>query len=534
MENFRNVDNMKLCIVIFEKYMNDKYNVDIKTFKDSNVKIELYNIMNELSDDPSFINNDLKNQNNIVINELKNLYIEKYKIIENKKTHINNLDRENTIYGNRRNIPNNFQPMITNVKDEILTISSNFENMQKERGFDVKKEEFKPKSEPLKINPMSEEDFTKQLKDRETLRNDIFNTIIPEDQTLLFKQSLNPLEDNKTQSLKKYVNYSEEKIIDKPNSKSISQYVLINGYDRNLKEYPNRFKFTIDFSKLSKTYKNISKLSFTNLIIPSNVNETNTKITGMSSPFIMLNIDELSGVYDGFSDSSRKCFTQFMYDNSYTTANGRGYIILKPCQHEHEREHANFNIVYPSFQRLSMSLCKPNGSLINDSKDSNSILKIEYELFNPMYLKIHTNTFFEKNEFYKEDIILFNDVSYPVNKNDPTSDDFNLYNQDRVLFDKISEFISRPEGHEIIDIGTANENGFYRSFYINAMTVFDENCGKMVVNKDMVTLIQSYNERLNPSYTPFGRIVNSSLQISLSCRVDYSQSDSSVLILQDR
>lgn len=530
MEDFRNVDNMKLCISIFEKYMNDKFNINIKNFKDTNAKIELYNIMNNVSSDSSFINHNLKTQNNIVINELKNVYVDKYNIVENKKTHVKNLDRENTIYEGRRNIPRILQPELTSIKNDIDTISFNFETLQKERGLVTTKEEIKHLSKPINISPINEEDFSKQLKERENSRNDIFQNLLSSpDPKEIFKHFNEQDKDKDIIDIpnKKYINFSEQKLIDQPKTTNITRYVLINGNDRNISLYPNRYQFTVDFSKLTKTYKNIQKIAFNNLIIPSNINDSQLINSGLASQFLFLNIEELQDVYDGFNESTKKCFTQFIYDKSYTTSNGRGYIIMKPAQMENKMFHqATFSML----QRLSFSITKPSGVLYNDSKDNNFILKLEYEIFNPMYLKIITNTFFEKNDYYIEDTVIFNNFMFPVlEDNDTSSDEYIEYKNNKFSFDKIMEFINRPQGHEIAQIGKPNENGFFRSFYIKNMTKFDQNCGKIVVDKLLLDTITEYNNRDSPIYKPSGNIVNISLQLSLSCQIDMVQSDSSTI-----
>lgn len=527
MKDFRNVDNMKLCISIFEKYMNDKFNVDIKKL-DTNVKIELYNIMNDVGEEESFQDHDLKTKNNILINELKNVYVTKYKLVENKQTNVQNLERENNVFQNRRNIPNMLQPEFTNIKSENMTLTSTFESLQKERGINVEKNNVVQKIDSFETDkPLSEEEFKKQIQERETLRNNIFEVSLPSDPTKIFKKNLTfekPIED-----IKKYTNYSEQKVIDEPSTLIRSLYLTINGYDRNIFLYPNRFQFTVDFNKLSKKYKNVHKIAFNNLIIPANVNDTQNQEYGfgLSTPFLMLNIDEFQDVYDGFNEASKKCFTQFVYDKSYTTTNGRGYIILKPCQMENK---TFYPTSFSSFQRLSISITKPNGSIFNESTDTNSILKLEYELFNPMYLKIITNTFFEKNDYYKGDTVIFSNFKLPVIQDgDTSSNDYIEYNSNKSNYDKIMEFINRPQGHEIVEIGKANENGFYRSFYIKNMTFFDQNCGKIVTDKTLLDLITSYNSRDNPIYLPSGSLVNMSLQFSLSCQIDVIQGDSSIV-----
>ena len=540
MSDFCNVDNMKLCLTVFDKYMNDRFNINVKTLKDTDLKKELYNIMIILIDSPDFMKNTIKQKNNIAINEMKNLYVEKYKIIENKKIHIKNLDRENILYGDRELISNPMKPEITNLKGELNNATVDFELLQKERGFekdDNNNNNNNNNNDNAKIQSeiiasISSEEMTKRLKEHQESRNSIFSNTIPSDPKILLQKELEEKTNYDVDLIDKdynninninnnnYTNFSKQLVIEKPISTIKQVYISICGHDRDLNLYPSRYNFTIDFNNLINKYKNIVKLSFTNLIIPANIDEGNNlsesgnKGFGLNSPYINLNIGEFTDLYDGFSDVSRNCFTQFLFDKSYKTSNGRGYVTMKPSQSEEKL----FNPVLSSLQRLNISINRPNGTLLNYSKDSNSILKIEYEVYNSNYLKVITNKFFEKNEFYTGDIVFFDKFKMPM---DLESTD---YNENRGDYNKIMEFINRKEGHEILEIGKANENGFFRSFYIDAFLIFDENCGKMVTDKELLDLIHIYNiNNVFDAKKINGTIVNSSLQFNMTCKIDIEQ-----------
>lgn len=535
MSDFCNVDNMKLCLSVFDKYMNDRFNINVKTLKDTDLKKELYNIMLNLIDSPNFMEYSIKQRNNIAINEMKNLYVEKYKIIENKKIHIKNLDRENTLYGERELISNPMKPEITNLKGELNNATVDFELLQKERGFekelDIVHERIVNKIHSETIPSVSSEEMIRKFKEHQQSRNSVFTSTVPSDPKIILQKELEKKngnnssnddnndyinDDNKIDD--NYTNYSKQLIIEKPPTKIKQVYISISGQDRDLKLYPSRYNFIIDFNNLVNKYKNILKITFTNLIIPANVDEGFGSIEsgngGLNSPYINLNIMEFSDLYDGFSNASRNCFTQFLFDKSYKTSNGRGYVTMKPSQSEEKI----FNPVLSSLQRLNISINRPNGTLLNNSKDNNSILKIEYEVYNSTYLKVITNKFFEKNEFYTGDIVFFDKFTIP----------FDLENIDyinnRSKYNKIMEFVNRREGHEIMEIGQANENGFFRSYYINAFLIFDENCGKMVTDKDLLDQINIYNaNNLFDTTKINGTITNSSLQFNMTCKIEIEE-----------
>lgn len=548
-KTYKSIDNMKLCIDIFKKYMQDRYNVDIDTLDDTNVKIELYTLINEAFQKKEHLNNDVRNFNNILINRLKMLYVDKYGMMENKKAHVKSLDRENQIYGNRKNIPDQLKPEITNVKSELEMIDRRFDLIRKERGYSEDNIKISTVNfESSKDTALSESEFSDRMKLYENERNSVFKI----DESRLsnpkeFYASLQPPnnEDKEfnAQVQKSYVNHMEQDIIPKPVNKLRTLYLGINGFDRNCNQYPLRYNFSVDVMKLSKTYKDIHKITFNKLIIPSEIVEqqsiSNIPKTsfensyGLTTPYVMLQIEEFQDIYDGFNDQMRKCFTQFVYYKGYHSPNGRGYIILEPCQSESKYFHPNS---LSGMQRLTISLRKPSGTLLNDSRDDYKIIKLEYETYNSTLLKIVTNRFFDKNEFYKGDTVIFQDYKIPLytsSERDPVTGQYDQqyieYINNKVVYDKIMMFMNASEGHEIMEIGQPNDNGFYRNFYIKGPTIFDQNCGKLVVDKPMLDLIVSFNNS-NTSYPDNGLVINASLQCSLSCEIDVFVGDSSRIV----
>ena len=118
-----------------------------------------------------------------------------------------------------------------------------------------------------------------------------------------------------------------------------------------------------------------------------------------------------------------------------------------------------FQTPLSELSRLSISLRKPNGELFNDSVDDLKIFKVEYELMNRQYLKIVTNKFFDKNEFYKGDTVVLRDYALVLLSQTMTTSAMRT----------LENYINRTQGHEVIELGQANDSGYYRNFYINYM-----------------------------------------------------------------
>jgi hypothetical protein len=279
---------------------------------------------------------------------------------------------------------------------------------------------------------------------------------------------------------------------------------------------------TFNGDDVTGNYKNIRSIEVGKVIIPEEISENINILNApnktqfnyefsFSYPYLILRIDEFNDVYDGTNDNVRKSFCKLVYHKSYKAPNGRGYVILKPLQNEKK-------YFYPSplstLSRMSISLLKPNGYLLNDSTDSYKIFKVDYDRFNPHYYHIVTDVFFDKNEFYVGDVVLIKGFSiesetYPVNAV------------------TLNEYINRPEGHEVLQIGSTNDNGFWRSFYIKAIGTFDRINGKFDADANVVSALNEYNDTIN--YNTFtgsnGSILNTSLQNTIGMSVDVLMND---------
>jgi hypothetical protein len=565
MDTFKSIENMKACLSIFGRYMNDKFQIDIDSLLDSNPKVALFSIMNDISNTQQFVNLTVKELNNIAINKLRNFYVDKYNITESsKKLHVASLDREKQVHGSRTVNDIQFKPI--NTKAEVHeNIDKDFDRLMASRtGEKSIVETQNPIDKPLTEKAMSKDEFQVRLTDFEKHRGDLLQASIDiskiheksdpkafyesvlkknnEKEKMSFNNQINQTNHSNTNGLDnvfaptpEYEHHARKDLI--PVSKYIESplfYMAINGFDRDWDYYKSRFQFSMDFTNMTRTYKNVCEMSFTKLIIPSEILEertlTNVPKTNylhnfrFAYPYLLLMVDEFSDVYDGKTNANQRAFTHFIYEMHYNAPNGRGYIILNPAQHERK-------VFYPnplaSLQRLSLTIAKPNGTLFNKSQDNNFVWKVEYEEYNRMFLKIVLEKYFDKNEFFVGDIVLVRNFKIPVVLN-TSSPEYTEYNSKRYIYDQIMAFINRQEGHEIIEIGKPNEEGFYRTFYIHAPSKMDTSLGKYVIETPIVDTIQSYNELSYAccmSPTPIGSIINTSLQFSLTMNLKMAIGD---------
>ena len=548
---FYSKENMKLIIDICRDYLQEKHNIDINTITDGKSHKRLvYDTMNEIYEKHN--NKPHQELNVMILTILREHYITK---AEEHKRHKNTLSRETELYGTRHVSVNNNLPQNSKITFD-KSIERPYDRLISEREQETidAKPDISKLGKQIKEQPEEANSFLRKLDMLQAERETVFNDIQTPQQQIVTSRMIDDANTMQQQdvSLQDPKNlFSPTVMVDEPSSiqeynasvapnttssfqdflnprppktTKLHTYLSLNSFDRNWGIEPLRFRYTISSlgknNDLQNRYRNITELSVGRVVIPEEIIEKTT-VTNQSLkpffnhdfnfayPYLILQIDEFSDVYDGTNDAVRKGFTKLIYEQSYKAPNGRGFIILKPIQKEKK-------VFYPaplsSFSRLSLSLLRPNGVLLNESADNYKILKIEYEQFNIHYLKIVTNIYFDKNEFFIGDEIIIKEhtmTSLTEDMND-------------IYIRRFNEFINRKEGHEVKQIGSPNDNGFFRTFYIQAPGSFNKTEGKFDLDTDVITTLNTYNNQINfcdPSVPTNGTILNMSLQNTVALKI---------------
>lgn len=333
-----------------------------------------------------------------------------------------------------------------------------------------------------------------------------------------------------------FPNERSENIIARNNKHyEIEKYIDINSADRDWKSDMLRCQYKVNFQNddndIQMRYKNIRTIEINSVIIPQDtingiINDSNTNRPyrpynyqfSLSLPFVYLSIDEFRDMYDGTNPTIRKAFTKMIVDKTFNTPeNNRNYTVLKTAQKEKK-------VFYPallsSLNRLSISLLKPNGDLINYSNDNYNIKSVQYDATKNMYLEITLYRYFDDNEFNLNDTIIIKDYNMTKLTNDMDSgriEDFN-------------NFMNKSGGHLIVHKSNQNTQGYYNQLYIMAPNHFDSDNGTVNIDHDTISMINLYNSRTFPGN---GVILNFSLQNSISMSLGIVVDDARILDIQD-
>jgi hypothetical protein len=287
----------------------------------------------------------------------------------------------------------------------------------------------------------------------------------------------------------------------------VEKYLIINGFDRDWNQNQERFRVVADFNSFSENdlqsrHKNIRSIALKRVIIPQEITETvsvgniprNTFVHpfNFSFPYVLITIDEIGDIYDGTNDAARRAFSPMIVDKHWRCKNGRGYLVLQCMQDEKK---TFYPVPMSDLKRLTLTIRKPNGEMFNQSKDDYYIVKVEYESYNPQHLKIVLNKYFDKNEFFKGDEVKLRGVHSPSQT--------------------MHEFLNRPSGHEIMEMGQPNQSGFFKTFFVHAPGAFDANSGRFVVDLDAIEVHDGYNDTID--FTEPGCVNGDIMNMSLQC-----------------
>jgi hypothetical protein len=326
----------------------------------------------------------------------------------------------------------------------------------------------------------------------------------------------------------------EDVLIPPPTSRmTVERFIGINGFNRDIRTDPYRHKYTVNVSGqggggLHGTYRNVEWMSATSIVLPMEIIQTGNVIPkkffnqgfSFSYPYLLLRIEGFDGVYDGTNEAMRRAFCMFVFHRSYKAPNGRGYVLLEPAQ----KERKVFATPLASLRDLTVSLIKPNGTLFNNSVDNTKVSMLQYEMQYRLYIKVVCDTFFDRNEYYPGDIVMLRGfVAEPPNESE-TGTDAGAYSI-------LNEFVNRQQGHELVQLGAPNDQGFFKTFYVLAPGVLDQGRGRVITDTRILDVVQSLNRTTSPGIvTSPGLLLNMSLQNVITLRVGTQSTDASSVI----
>ena len=542
------VENLKNCETAFRSYMQDKHGVRLAQ-DDVTVRRTLYNVMVELrerhGDDQSL---GLKDLNNLALNIARDLVLRDKAAFVGTQKHPGGgglLERDKDVFGDR-GVP---APSSVSVPSYASggreTVSKAFEVLLDERGGGGKEQPAAPRwndvARPsLQVDPMAGDEFQQRLAEMERERDAQWATSVEmlppppgaNDPQALVRTAMQEQEEFRAQAAvaAAVVESRADLLIPlPPPSKLVTavHFIALCGADRNVAVDPYRYRYSAHATGfesydsdgranpyrrangLQTAYKNVEWIAATSVVLPMEIVQPATTAPkpffnyefSFAYPYILLSVDGFDGVYDGNNENVRRAFCMMVFHRSYKAPNGRGYVLLEPAQ----KERKMFRTPLASLRDLKITLLKPNGTLINNSVDNTLVAMLQYDTQNRLYIKVVCAIYFDRNEFYPGDTVSVRGfrATEPSTAGDWDSQQFNSLNA----------FVNRKEGHEVVQLGQPNDQGFYKTFYILAPGVLDQGVGRVIIDDRLIAAIGLLNSVSTPAaVAERGTLVNTSLQ----------------------
>ena len=339
------------------------------------------------------------------------------------------------------------------------------------------------------------------------------------------------------------------------NYEDVPHYIVISSEDRQWENnVENRYNFLVNFRPtdtqqgvgIDKLYRNVVSVEVIKVIFPhdrlSVPYDNRIYLDLQSYPFLVMDIDELDGVFKGSNNTINEAFALLLFDkaydsevltcdqikNSLTTTDDikkrfdrqfkRGFMSFCPFLFE-KKKYPNTPLA--SLNRLTIKFYRPDGQSISLDSDHLVINTIEYEetptqielLETPgfpgtatgYYIKIITSKYFSNRTFRVGDLIKIKNykvVNTTINGN------------------KFEEFINRVEGHIIINLkleetSSTDNHGYINIMYISPPGEINYNTGELDTSSYYET-DPLLPETLTDSK---GVLINSSMQVHITFKI---------------
>ena len=443
--------------------------------------------------------------------------------------------QQNTNTGNNNNNNNNTNNNIENftgiTNNNYLNERSNIDQMNAVR-------------DPLNFNRTKIYSTNENVHGNKTLKEDDTNAVIGHKSLDLS----NPLYDFLINQIKN----SEREYHD------VSHYVVVSSEDRQWEnDVENRYNFLVHFKPTStqngvgidQLYRNVVSVEVLKVIFPhdrlSVPFDNRVYLDLQSYPFLVMDIEELDGVFRGSNNTINEAFALLLFDkaydseiltndqihNSLTTTD----VIKKRFDRQFKRGFMSFcpflfekkkypNTPLASLNRMTIKFFRPDGQPISLDNDHLPIENITYveniapptdiELIRTpgfpgttvgKYIKIQTGKWFSNRVYRIGDLIKIK--SYKV-VTPATTDQLNF-----------QDFINREQGHIIINleqetVDETDNHGCINNLYISPPGEINYSTGTLMTN--------SYYEP-NPMPTPTtdgkGILINSSMQVHITFKI---------------
>jgi len=411
---FLSNENYVHIVSIFEKFLVNKHSLNEKSLKKLDLRTIFQETMLRIKKDVNLKNKSTLDLNKITLSIVKNVIKEKIinpdinkqvSIGTNSKSALHRDMDVNTIP--TAPITSSSRPMISKdyIKGEEYDVFKQYENVLKNRTIDIKNTSSKESSSKEKIEidtAMTNEEFMKKLNHMNSLRNnnELLSKFLPEKvpiktapivpkipeiptKTTITLDQLDQIKEhiqNKTKPSQSLVNFLnipiDKKVNDSKNhtvqknkkdvkiKESVVRYLLIDSYDRNMKNYANKYDYVIHFET---PIENIVSVKLVQAIYSQIKDKAGVEQN--KAFYVNLMIEE-------FEETSSN------YCNNYTTGRAFTQLPIQNIDHIYDTnsQTKHFKTPINSLKKVSIRILNRDGSPYTNSIIGEHFFKFELKL----------------------------------------------------------------------------------------------------------------------------------------------------------
>lgn len=389
-------------------------------------------------------------------------------------------------------------------------------------------------AEPLKLLELEKESTERIMAD--ATNNTIANNNVP-------------LINNTNELLNAILNYQRDnqpKYIDK------THFLSINSGDRNVQiTSQNRYDFKVSIGKsdngelgVPSKFKNVRSVEVIYAFFPEDTEivgyDNRIHLNTLSNPYLLLHIDELSGVYSGTNSNNDRCFSHLVIDKEQSTASlSSGYTTsninvtddngdastINTFANQFERSYLRYypscfdskifyNNPLASLGSMNIRVTNPLGDSLNNHPDIITINAIAFEAAADKAIDAPSG--FPRTALSDNKICKITLASYVSNRLFKIGDKIRISHIVSTNSD-FQEYANRDDGHVIINLdaevntntGTVANKGFINNIYIAPPGTIDYTNG----NLDTSSYHETVGTLTNISGTSIkGYVINLNLQ----------------------
>jgi hypothetical protein len=303
---------------------------------------------------------------------------------------------------------------------------------------------------------------------------------------------------------------SQPKLVDR------DHYISINSIDRHWQQTTStetRYSYKVNFDPapgqlnigVNRNFRNVVAVELVNVIVPHDNSiipfDNRIYLDNACFPYLLLEIEELDGVYRGTNSNNDRSFAHLLFDKEHnsdvlsttyissdTTPTGtmfskqfaRGFIRYSPGYFEKK---TFYNNPIASLNRMTINIVDPYGNPIDVQPDVLPISTIAYEPVTDHAIK-GTVGFPNDNTGTTRSYIKITTGKYFCNRIFRIGDRIHISGVVSTV-SKFQQYINRPQGHFIINLDTEVDTaGNYNKGFIN--NIYISTPGELTANGQTV------------------------------------------------